>query len=674
MLSLVRNLSLKVQLSIAGFVAFLPALVIGIMFYQQLQKEIAFSKKELDGVDHIRPVWDTLTILSQMQSGEKPTKLAKDVHERLVAADRRYSADLESTKEFEKLTRSLSIATWPNPSATQVAANSFAIARSHDFIRSLGDLSNLTLDPDLDSFYLMEIATMRLPRLMERTVWLTQNVQALRRTSTYSEQKRADFFGAIGNLESEFLEIERSVQRAIGGNGDGRVKAAIAKPFEQFGWAMRQALNHLKRYGEENVGSHVLSVGGANDAPDLGPLRLEYDRFWQAATDALNERLVTRVDGLQSKLFTVITIGTGVILLSLAIGLLLSDSILMNLFRLKTTIDAAATGDLAARSALVEHKTEIGGLSRAVDRLLVATAAKMEAKHHEEQETVLNLQRTSLIENVSNDIRRQVDGLVSDMNGACHDLLGTVEMVTNNAQDTQIHMVTTSQRLDGSTANVLKVASAITQLAQSTREIAQQSATAAGVADKARLATGRAQGSLQSLDQAVQKIGDIGGMITSIANQTNLLALNATIEAARAGEAGRGFAVVAGEVKALAGQTANATLEIAGQIASIKDAVADVGGVVKDVATIIGEITSVSAAIAAATEEQSVTTDQINLNIEETAMDSRTVSAVLKDVTEKSLDTSEKAGELSKIAAGLSRKAEDVEKTMVRLLADLKAA
>ena len=74
---------------------------------------------------------------------------------------------------------------------------------------------------------------------------------------------------------------------------------------------------------------------------------------------------------------------------------------------------------------------------------------------------------------------------------------------------------------------------------------------------------------IEELQAEIDRVGNVAEKINSVASQTNLLALNATIEAARAGEAGRGFAVVASEVKALSGQTTEATKEIKDVVANL---------------------------------------------------------------------------------------------------------
>ncbi|MBQ0946467.1 HAMP domain-containing protein [Ideonella sp. 4Y16] len=95
--------------------------------------------------------------------------------------------------------------------------------------------------------------------------------------------------------------------------------------------------------------------------------------------------------------------------------------------------------------------------------------------------------------------------------------------------------------------------------AQTARERAQVVSQTAGQGLKAvRDLTGM----MSTISGSSRKVGEIVGLIESIAFQTNLLALNAAVEAARAGEQGKGFAVVAAEVRQLANRSSAASAEI----------------------------------------------------------------------------------------------------------------
>ena len=163
-------------------------------------------------------------------------------------------------------------------------------------------------------------------------------------------------------------------------------------------------------------------------------------------------------------------------------------------------------------------------------------------------------------------------------------------------------------------------------MSASINDISQQAAHAAGIASRAVNQARETDGTVQGLAKSAARIGEVVGLINTIAAQTNLLALNATIEAARAGEAGRGFAVVASEVKSLASQTAKATDEISEQIADIQKVAGEAIDAIKRIGGIIGEVNEVATAIAAAVEEQGAATQEITRSTQYAAQGTKNVS------------------------------------------------
>lgn len=319
-------------------------------------------------------------------------------------------------------------------------------------------------------------------------------------------------------------------------------------------------------------------------------------------------------------------------LLALAIGLavgaimLVSRRVITPLNTIRDAMLKVAGGDLAVDSGYLDRNDEIGALAGALETFKQQANEKLKIEAQERERNAGASARQRAVETYVGEFEgavRKTLGELSEASGEMRKTSGDLSAVSRQTND---RVQVAGKASNDASMSVDSVAAAAEELSASINDISQQAAHAAGIASRAVTQARDTDGTVQGLQKSAGRIGEVVGLINTIAQQTNLLALNATIEAARAGEAGRGFAVVASEVKSLASQTAKATEEISEQIADIQKVAGDAISAIQTIGGIIGEVNEVATAIAAAVQEQGAATQEITRSTQFAAQGTKNVS------------------------------------------------
>ncbi len=657
---LMNQLSYPRKMMLISAIFIIPLMATLYMLNKQMNIAIDFAEKERLGIEYIQQL-KNLTVKIPAHRGMTNAYLAGDnsFKDKIIAkraeintdiaaidnVDSRLGEELKAREQWSAIKNEWNRVrglTDTQHSAEEIfAAHSNLIANIIALVSHIGDTSNLVLDPNLDSYYLMDAVVNKLLHVSENLGQARGAGAGIATRGVITLDERIKLTTLADKAQENLNAVVSGMQVAFRENSTLApvLKADLDKSVQEVS-SFLQTLNKdvIKQENITLASKTLFALGTSAISANF--------QLYNSIVPQLDTLLEIRSNGFRDEKYTLIVIVLSLMAIAIYLFFGFYSSIHKAVFGLKEASTRLAEGDLTARASN-ESKDELGEV---VDSFNTVGEQFQLVIKQIIQSTESFTTSTSQLQNVTlqtsagaSEQQLQTDQVVS----AVTEMAATVQEVARSAENAANAARIADERVKEGNQIVAETIASINELS---REVE-------GAADVIHI-----------LETESQEIGSVLDVIRDIAEQTNLLALNAAIEAARAGEQGRGFAVVADEVRTLASRTQTSTQEIQSMIERIQHSAGNAvstmesgrsqtqtsvekatkaGQALEAINQSVGTISDMNAQIASAAEEQSAVAEEINRNMVEIRQITEQTANGAKETANESTELSNSANQLS---------------------------
>jgi methyl-accepting chemotaxis protein len=621
-IALADRLTIAGKLLLIACVLVTPLAMVMTAYIRGEDAQASFAASELVGVRYLSQAIPLLIDLNAdraaVQVGDAPPrKLDGDV-KALTAAESAAGGKLKLATVWAQTQPQLAPLL---SSSASVGVDDYdqAISAVGQLVASAGNSSKLILDPQLDTYYLVDAWMLRVPAIVGGVFSASAAVGDLP-PAAMSPRVLEGLAAAETVVTSNLAALTQDRTTVLANTGR---RSEIEAEFDPDGLLQSGA-----QIQANEMHAIVDGAGGRMDPTTVATAAAGVETQLGTALDQLIGQRIARLHGAEYR-----ALGEACIALAIAgwlfFGVLVGvrRSVAVVLHRLTRLADGDFTSTGSVRS-----RDEIGKMNSAATVASGSLGGAM----------------------------RTVAATTRALQNTTARLVGLAQTIAAAAGRTTTQADVVSEAATRVEHSSLTIAGGVEQIGSSIAEIASNAAQASGVAQSAVALVEAANSSLNKLGASSEQIGHVVKVISSIAKQTNLLALNATIESARAGAAGSGFAVVAHEVKELASGTARATEQIALRVKEIQDDSRQAIDSASQIANVVMSVNGFQGAIAGAVEEQTSTTaemaqytGQTAKSVQQIAENITAVSAAAHETTSCVSDAMRATDELTEVSQQL---------------------